>query len=447
MFVVFEYGVSDSWTLGARTEGTARMANAGADAFWRSEWLGLWAFHAAAGRDRERSGHAFSVSQAFLRGEISTQVIAQAFSRDYPILAADIAPRLPKRDFSASVAYATPALGSVSLAFTRLELHDEPVARSVSLTYSKPLASRLNLISTLRRQLSEPRGTEAFIGLQYLPAAEQSANLSWNRDLRGVRTTSLQWGNQAPAGEGLAYSINVQRQQTGEDTTHLVAPRLEWYTRAGTLGAEVTHLGGASSGSTTGYALSLSGALVSAEGRFALSRPVPDSFAIVEIEPPLAGVLVYENSQEVGRTDARGRVLLPNIASYANNYASLRDKDVPIDYTIDKVGKSFSPPFRSGTLVPFRVEQLHTFTGRLLYRTGSQVRALEYQLVVVEAAGRAIEVPTGKNGEFYAENLPPGRSRASVQIRGSRCEFALDIPASADTTVALGDIMTCHVAP
>ena len=444
-----QYGLTDSWTFGARAEGTASMANAGTDVFYRSEWLGVWALHAAASRDRdrERSGHAVSVSQGFLRGEISTQVIAQAFSRDYSILATDIMPRLPKRDFSASVAYATPAIGSLSLGFTRLELYGEPVARSLSATYSKPLFGWLNVMATLRRQLSEPRGTEVFIGLQYLPRPSQSANLSWNRDIHGVRTTSLQWGNQVPAGEGLAYSLNVQRQETGEDTTHLVAPRLEWHTRVGTLGAEVTHLAGAASGSSTGYALSLSGALVAADGRFALSRPVADSFAIVEIEPALAGVLVYENSQEIGRTDARGRVLLPNIASYANNYASLRDKDVPIEYAIEKVGKSFSPPFRSGTLVPFHIEQLRTFTGRLQYRTGAQVRPLEYHLVAVEAAGRAIEVPTGKNGDFYIENLPAGRHRASVQIRGSRCEFAIDVPATVETAVALGDIMTCHVAP
>ena len=56
-------------------------------------------------------------------------------------------------------------------------------------------------------------------------------------------------------------------------------------------------------------------------------------------------------------------------------------------------------------------------------------------------------MPTGKSGDFYIENLPAGRHRASVQIRGSRCEFAIEVPATADTAVALGDIMTCHVAP
>lgn len=443
-----QYGFTDHWTLGLRTEGTARMVNGGGDAFLRTERLGVWALHAAAShdRDRDRAGHAVSFSHSFLRGEISTQVIWQAFSRHYAILSAGVEPRLPRRDFSLNLGYATPALGSLNLGFTRLQLHDEPVAQSVSATYSRPFLARFNLFATLRRQLSEPRGTEVFVGVQYLPRNSQTAHLSASRDLQGVRTSSLQWGNQTPRGEGLGYSVNLQRQEVGDDTTHLVAPRLEWHTRAGTLGAEVTHLAGLSSGSTTGYSLALSGALVMASGRFDVSRPVADSFAIVEIEPPLAGIMVYENSQEVGRTDARGRVLLPNLASYANNFASIKDKDVPIEYSIDKVGKSFSPSFRSGTLVPFRIERLRTFTGRLRYVMGGVTLPLEFHLVVVEAAGRTIELPTGKNGEFYAENLPAGRSRARVQLQGSRCEFTIDVPAVQETFVALGDIMTCHVA-
>jgi len=425
------------------------MANAGADAFYRSEWLGLWSFHAAASRDRdlERDGHAFSFAHTFQRGEVSTQVIWQGFSPDYSILSSGLSPRLPRRDLSLNASYATHWLGSLNIGFTRLELPGEAVNRSWSATYSRPLLDRLTFTGILRQQVSEPRGTEIFVGLQYIPRPDQAASASWSRDLRGSRTASVQFGSQVPHGEGLAYSFGAQRQEIDNTTTTLLSPRLEWYTRAGTVGAEVTRLSGSSSGNSTGYSLSLAGALVGAEGRFDLTRPISDSFAIVELDPPMPGVLVYENSQAVGRTDSRGRVLLPNISAYANNYASLQDKDVPIDYSIDKVGRSFAPPFRSGTLVPFRIERLRTFTGRLVYRAGNRVLPLEYQLAEIDAGGRKIEMPTGKNGEFYVENPPPGRQRASVLVKGSRCDFTLDVPASDEASVALGDIMTCHAAP
>ena len=440
-----QYGFTDRWTLGLRTEGTARKANGGVDAFYRDETLGAFAVHAAASADSDThaNGHALSATHSFQRGEVSTQLTWQGYSKNYAVLA-EIAPRLPRSDLSMNVAYAAPWLGSLGVGLTRLALHAEAAARSWNATYSRPLFGRLNLIATFRRQLTEPRGNDFYFGLQYVPGSNQVAQASVARDVRGVRTTSAQWGSQVPQGEGLAYSLGVQRQEAAGDATHVITPRLEWHTRVGTLGAEVTQVRGSTD--TTAYSLSFSGALVSAEGRFALSRAVADSFAIVEITPPLEGVLVYENSQEVGRTDARGRVLLPNIASYASNYASVKDKDVPIDYSIDRVGRSFSPPYRSGTLVPFRFERMRAFTGRLRYRLGVETLPLENHLVEIEAGGRKFEVPTGKGGMFYVENLPAGRAAATVRIRSTRCDFALEIPATGEAHTALGDIMTCNVA-
>jgi outer membrane usher protein len=443
-----QLGLDDVWTIGARGEATSRLANGGIDLIHRSERFGISAAHAGLSRERDgaASGHAVSLSHTYLRGEMSAQLIWQRFSPEYSILATDIAPRLPRSDLSFNLAYSTPRLGSASLGFTRLELPDSAPARSVNAAYSRPLWGRFNLTATARRQLTEPRGNELFLGLQYIPRANETANLSWRHDVGGVRTSSLQWANQVPHGEGVAYAINLQQQAGGGETTRLISPRLDWYARHAAVGIEVNQLNGASTGSTTGYSLSLAGAIASAEGRFALARPVADSFAIVEIQPPIAGVSVYENSQEAGRTGDDGRLLLPNIAAYANNYASLRDKDVPIEYSIDRVGHSFSPPMRSGTLVPFAIRRLRTFTGRFVYREDGAVKPLGYALVRIETAAGEIEAATAKNGEFYAENLASGTHRAAVVSGAAACKFAFEVPAGDAPQVALGDIMACHVA-
>ena len=443
-----QVGLDDIWTIGAHGEATSRVADGGIDVIHRSERFGITAAHAGASRDRDAgaNGHAFSLSHTYLRGEMSAQVIWQTFSPRYAILATDVAPKLPRNDFSANLAYATPALGSVSVGFTRLELPDTAPDRSVNAAYSKPLWGGFNLTATARRQLTEPRGSEFFVGLQYVPRANQTANLTWRHDVDGTRTSGLQWANTVPHGEGVAYAINLQQQSGGAGTTRLVSPRLDWYARQAIVSLELNQLNGGSSGSTTGYSLALAGALASAEGRLALARPVADSFAIVEIQPPLEGVTVSENSQEAGRTDANGRLLLPNIAAYASNYASLRDKDVPIEYSIERLGHSFSPPSHAGMLVPFAVQRLRTFTGRFVYRDDGTLRPLAYALVRVQTADGEIEAPTAKNGEFYAENLAPGTHRASVVSGGAMCRFTFEVPAGDASQVALGDIMACHVA-
>jgi outer membrane usher protein FimD/PapC len=442
-----QYGFSDAWTLGLRTEGTPRMVNGGPDVFWRNEWLGLFALHAGFSRERDsgKAGHALSLSHAFMREEFSSQVVWQRFSPEYVVLSNGVAPRLPRHDFNASVGYTSPALGSLNLGFTRLQLPDEAAARSVSLSYSRTLWTRMNLVATLRRQISEPRGNEIFVGLQYVARPDQNLNLTLQRDLQGVKTASLSWANQVPRGEGIAYAFNAQRQETPDGINLILAPRLDWYTRAGTLSAEVTRLNGAAT-SSTGYSLALSGAVVAAGGHVIPSRPIADAFAIVELMPPLSGVRVFENSQEVGRTDAKGRILLPNIGSYSANYAAIKNEDVPIEYTIDSIGKTFSPSYRSGMVVPFRVDKLRSFVGRFVSRVTGATIPLEYHVVMLPAEGRTIEIPTARNGEFYAENLPAGRFRARVDIHGIPCNFTLEIPASDEPSVALGDVMTCDAA-
>jgi hypothetical protein len=114
---------------------------------------------------------------------------------------------------------------------------------------------------------------------------------------------------------------------------------------------------------------------------------------------------------------------------------------------IDSVGHSFAPSLRSGTVVPFRMEQLKGYSGHLRYRVGGEARPLEYHLMLVPAGAKTLEAPTGKNGDFYVENLPVGRNRARVKIRGRDCEFVLDVPDSKESLVSLGDVMTCDAAP
>jgi outer membrane usher protein len=443
-----QYGVNDALTVGARTEGTARLVNGGPDVFYRDERLGLFAAHAAASHDRDagRNGHAFSASHSYQRGEFSTQLVWQGFSPGYAILNNGFQLRLPRRDFSATAGYTSPAAGSFSVGFTRLQLPDEAPARSVTLSYSRSLFAGMNFFAVARRQLSEPRSHEIFLGLQYMPTPTQNVNLTGQRDLGGVRTTSLSWANQLPRGEGFAYSVNVQRQEAPEGVNLILAPRLEWHSRYATMSGEVTRLDGAATRST-GYSLALAGALVSAGGHVMASPPVADAFAIVEITPPIAGVRVYENSQEIGRTDARGRILLPNIGSYSRNYAAIESTDVPMDFSIGQVGRHFSPALRSGLVVPFAVELRRSFTGRFVFRVTGQARPLEYHLVVLTWEGGSVEIPTAKNGEFYAENLPAGRTRGRVTIGQRACEFDLDVPASSETAVNLGEIGTCDVAP
>jgi outer membrane usher protein len=437
------YGVDDRLTVGLRAEGTSRQFNAGPEVVLRSERFGVLAAGAAASRDSDADGHAWFLSHAFQLREFSSQLTLQRHSPGYVPVYADIAPLLPRSDYNAVVGYASPGLGSVNVGFARRESAFDPLSRSVSLSYSRPVGGLGSVLATWRRELGERGGYDLFVGLQFLLDGKHAVNASHSRDLLGGRTESLQVSRETPRGTGVAYSLNLQRREDEQGTQRTVNPRLEWHSRYGTVSGEAISVSGSGAGSTTAYNVALAGAIVAAGGHVAASRSIADSFAVVQLTPPLAGVRVYENSQEVGRTDDAGRVLLPNVASYSSNFASINDKDVPIEFSIDRVGATFSPSFRSGSVVEFKVAKVQGFTGRLRWRAGGEDRPLEYHLVTLSAGGKAIEIPTAGGGDFYLENLPAGRHRARVVIEGKPCEFDLVVPESADALVPLGDVFTC----
>ncbi len=442
-----QYGFTDHWTAGFRAEATTRAANAGPAVVYRSERFGVFALNTSVSRDRAtgRNGDAWSFSHAFQQNEFSSQVQWQRFSPEYALALALPGARLPRADFSASVGYSSPRLGAFTVGFTRLALPDEPLDRSVLASYSRSLARGLTFNATLRRRLSEPSGSEFFLGVQYTPTPDRTVNVAATRDLEGMSTTSVSFGNQTPPGEGLTYSAALDRQAGHGIESRSFRPRVEWFTRYAAVSAEAGYLTGTSIGPTTAYAVALSGSVVAAGGLVSASRSITDSFAIVQLEPPLEGVRVYENNQQIGRTDAKGRILLPNITSYASNSASIQDKDVPIDRSVDRIGQTFSPAARSGTVITFQVTPVRALTATLVFRDNGRKRALAHRVVSVRLGDRALELFTGEAGELYAENIPQGRHRARTEVLDRPCDFVLDVPAVNEST-SLGEVMTCDAS-
>ena len=444
-----QYGFTDTLTAGYRAEASRDIANGGPDVYLRTESFGLFEAHVAGSHDRRsgRGGYAASFGHAFQWRDFSTQLLAQRYSRDYAVLDNGSPARLPLRDHSGSVSYSVPGFGTFGLGFTELQLREGPSERSVNASYSVALGREVSLTALVRRNVRGERGTEAFVSLQYVPNERATVSMSHNRTFAGTRTTSLSASTTVPSGEGVAYAVAADHQvsETGVRSGSL-APRVAWHGSRALITAEAIHLRGDSFEPSTGYTVSLAGALVAAGRHVALTRPVADSFAVVQIEPPLPGIRVYENSQEVGRTDENGRILLPNITSYARNRAGIQDRDVPIEYAIDRVGKTFAPPTRSGTYVQFDLTRIRAYTGVFVIRRRGIERPLEYHVVIVNANGKSIEVPTAKGGEFYAENLPAGIHEATVETADGPCRFRFTVPAAAGDAITMGKVETCDLA-
>jgi outer membrane usher protein len=170
-----------------------------------------------------------------------------------------------------------------------------------------------------------------------------------------------------------------------------------------------------------------------------------DSFGIVKVGE-LPGVKVSVAGQDMGKTDAQGKLFVPTLNSYYDNEVSIAPDTLPIEYEIAATSKKVSPSARGGALIDFAATKLQAFTGVLKYQADGEARPVVYQEVSLNVPGKPLLFQTGKAGEFYLENLKPGTYAASTVVEGKRCAFDIVIPESPQTFVDLPDIV-CRPRP
>jgi outer membrane usher protein FimD/PapC len=197
-------------------------------------------------------------------------------------------------------------------------------------------------------------------------------------------------------------------------------------------------------GTNYSYQWGVSGGIGYVADTFSFSRPINDSFAVVDVGD-VEGVRVYMGGQELGRTDREGRVFLPNLGSYRVNRVTVDDRDLPMDISVETNEVNTSPPLRSGSLISFDVKKFHAVSGELWLHIGGLRRAAEYVDLSVDMSGNTVTTSTGRRGEFYLENVPPARYFAHFDFNGRRCEFELVVPDSAEMIVMLGEIHACEI--
>jgi outer membrane usher protein FimD/PapC len=74
------------------------------------------------------------------------------------------------------------------------------------------------------------------------------------------------------------------------------------------------------------------------------------------------------------------------------------------------------------------------------------VKPVEFKELMVEVGTKQLRSQTGRNGEFYLEDLGPGIYRAAAALGDKTCRFELVIPASTETFIEVGTVQ-CSVAP
>jgi outer membrane usher protein len=274
------------------------------------------------------------------------------------------------------------------------------------------------------------RSLEAFVTMTYALEAQTAASVSASRH-DGRDSASFAAQRSVPMGEGFGYRVAGDSGGAGQLDTSV-----QYQSAYGTYQAEYHRNGD----QNTGVAQA-AGGLVVMSGDVFVTRPVQDGYALIQV-PGVGGVRGFLNNQEVGRTNARGNLLVPALSSYYGNRLSISATDLPLDYDVGGTEQLVATYLRSGARVLFPVRQIQALTGLMETEEGQPPAFGELRVPV---DGQVVASPIGSDGRFWLDGLPAGRHNASVEFGGGVCRVALEVPVSSERSLDLG-LLRCNRA-
>jgi outer membrane usher protein FimD/PapC len=432
------YGVTDEVTLGVRGEGKKGAYNAGPTASFVLGAAGLLNASAALSDNDGRSGGSALLSYSYVGRHFSAGLLLRKDSPNYATLAD---PAIDRRNYetNASIGYSDPRLGSVSVGYSTFKAYQGQDRTTASLSYSRPLFdNRASFFATLSNRRAQERTNQIFIGLVYNFDRDYAVSTQFQR-FGDTRTETIQLQKAQPLGEGLGYTVALERDDSSQGANNRLIPSFQYNSRWGIVRANYAQASGAV-GSVRNYEASVAGGIAFVGNTFSLGRPVTDSFGVVKVDD-IEGVRVFVNSEEIGKTDATGRVFLPVLTSFYENQVSINTTNVPMEYSFPEAMKLVSPGFRSGAVIDFAAKRLQAVTGTLKIKSGGTIQAAEFYEASLTADGRPLRFMTGRGGEFYMEDVKPGRYAARLSGNGQICAFELVVPQTREAFTEIPELV------
>jgi outer membrane usher protein FimD/PapC len=447
------YGLSDTLTVGMRAEGKSGLVSGGPSATVVLGSAGILNVAVSASEYRGKTGGAALASYAYSGQHWNVAAFARKDTSQYANLSSftlrrpvgydpALDPGYVRGNWEAAgnVGYTSAVFGSLSVAYYALDAYQGQDRKAASLSYGRPLFDgRASAFVTVVNERAQDRRTDVFAGLQYNFDVAHYANAYYQR-VNGTTNATLQFTQAQPVGEGLGYTLGMSRFESDGASSTAFTPSFQYNGQWAEFRGYAQQSNG--DGSPRNYAAAMAGGIAWAGGMVSAGRPVTDSFGVVKVDE-LEGVRVLVNNQEIGRTGRGGRLFVPTLSSFNDNQITIDVATVPIEYAFPESVRVVSPAYRSGAVVNFHARELRAFVGTLRIRNDKGVRAAEYFDVTLDAAGKPVTFVTGRGGEFYVEDLAPGRYAGHMSSNGTRCRFEVTIPTPQGPLTDIGET-TCE---
>jgi outer membrane usher protein len=413
---IYRRGITRKFTVEGSIEGASGSMAEGAGGVLQIGNLGVVNFAAVASSGSSGVGAQYSAGAQRIGRVFSLGASTTIANRNYRDIASLNGAGVQRKQLNAFTSLALKRLGTVGAAYT--EVAQDPASlplgivaaqhsRVVTANYSRQIHHMSIYAIEFRNFTSSGSNSGMQVGLTIPLGKRSSANVSGSSDESGqiqVQQSAPQigdWGYQAYISAGNSIHEFAQAQYKS---------RIGLYTA----GVDIND------GATTVRLESL-GALSFVDHGLFPSNQIYDSFAIVDTNP-IPHVRVLQENRLAGRTNSKGRLLVPDMRAFELNHIAIEPNDIPADVTMDLSTREIRPQDRSGVVVKFPIQFSHAALLKLVDEAGLPISL--GSTATLRATGAI--APIGYDGDVYIENLSAHNELTVVRSDGRSCTAAFD---------------------
>lgn len=412
---LWRHGLSQKLTMETRGEFGSRTRGAGVGFVRALPYNVLGQVAVAFSRDDiAGSGQQWLAGLKYTRMRHGFTLGGEGSSKNYRQIGQDAYSPPSRRQLSGSYNYSTENFGSMSLGYAHVLSYGQSPWTTYSANYSIRIAARSSLsFSVVRVNGHAGAGGTAF-AVNLLIPLENQLSISSNLSHRSGQTDGYTSANQGQNGEtGLGWRT-LSGQRAGQNYAE---GGVSYQGLHGKATADIS-----ASASQNTMRLSAQGGLVAIDGQLFASRPIQDSFALVEV-PGYADVRVGFQGSMLARTNKDGKALVPRLQPYQANSIRLDPNELPISAELDSIEQVVVPGNRSGVIVKFPVRSGRGALIKIIFDDGEPAPAG----AVIELIGDKQEFYVARRGEAFITGLQPA-NHLRLQWAGASCVFSVDLP-------------------
>lgn len=359
-FATARYGLTNWLTLESHAEGGEDLINGGVGAAFPLGPYGALSVAVAGSHHDGRTGSLVNASlemshegwsiygriqRAFGDYEDIASITAEpSFSDpgDFPIFSAGV----PRAIGQVTLSIPTPLdFSSLNLSYTHLESAEGQKSQIVGLSYSQQIFRRSSLYATAFVDLEDRDSFGVFAGISLPFGDDITASTGVESGPDGLNVVA-----DVAKSERLQDGSVGWRARTSEGETPSRSAAVSYRAPFARFEAGVQQYD-----NDFRATAQMDGAIAVAGGGVFATNRIDDAFAVVDVGAP--DVDVQFQNRPVGKTDRKGRILVPGLNSYEPNTVSIDPKNLAVDADVPATKEVVVPADRSGVVVKFGVSE------------------------------------------------------------------------------------------